>query len=232
MSVDSLYRSYACASASANDIGNVEDAYRDELGRGRIRELGFYRSVRALFAQRWTLESPALAGVSAEFRRQAEANHDAGQAILSILDRLGIAEADWPAVLRAELLALPGWPGLMRRLEAEPELAPHVNLPCSLADYVAVRLTLAAAAKTNLAAEKETCEPAADAETWRLAAAARLYETAMDYKGIDDAHGVALCPVVLLTLLIAPARDRTPGSIAAMLLIGAGTLATHSGLQL
>ncbi len=49
-----------------------------------------------------------------------------------------------------------------------------MSLPCSLADYVAVRLTLALAAKTNLAAEPENREEiAADPETRRLAAEGR-----------------------------------------------------------
>ena len=29
-------------------------------------------------------------------------------------------EAEWPEILQAELLALPGWAGLMRRLEEDP----------------------------------------------------------------------------------------------------------------
>ena len=36
-------------------------------------------------------------------------------------------EAEWEEALQAELLALPGWAGLMRRLEEDPGLAPHVK---------------------------------------------------------------------------------------------------------
>jgi uncharacterized protein YbcC (UPF0753/DUF2309 family) len=142
------------------------------------RELGFYRSVRALFSQPGVIESPALAGVAAEFRRQAAAGHDAEQAILSLLGRLGIPETEWHDVLQAELLALPGWAGLMRRLEGEPDLAPHVNLPCSLSDFLAVRLTLAAVTKANSSLEPKTDEPDLDLQAQRLAAAAQLYDAA------------------------------------------------------
>ena len=58
--------------------------------------------------------------------------------IEDFLEAAQYSEAAWPDILQAELLALPGWAGLMRRLEENPDLAPHTALPCSLMDFLAV----------------------------------------------------------------------------------------------
>jgi uncharacterized protein YbcC (UPF0753/DUF2309 family) len=110
------------------------------------RELGFYRAAGQLLAQPFSLEPELLEGISAEFRAQQSLGLSAEQAIERSLKALGMRESDYARVIEAELLALPGWAGLMRRLEVEPELAPHQALACSLTDFLAVRLTLVAVA--------------------------------------------------------------------------------------
>jgi uncharacterized protein YbcC (UPF0753/DUF2309 family) len=68
------------------------------------------------------------------------------EGLLATLEALGIEESEWDRILLAELLALPGWAGMIYRLEVEPELAPHEQIPSRLTDYIAVRMMLTAAA--------------------------------------------------------------------------------------
>lgn len=140
------------------------------------RQEGFYRAVRTLLSQPWAVDAPALDGVSAEFRRQARANLSPYDAIVESLHRLDVAEDRWADVVRAEMLALPGWAGLMHKLEHEPELAPHLRLPCSLVDFLAVRLTLAAAAAANVAPEPSPSHATARSEPLVLSTAASLFD--------------------------------------------------------
>ncbi len=77
------------------------------------------------------------------------------------------------------MLALPGWAGLMRRLEEDPGLAPHESVPCSLMDFLAVRLTMARVASREGAAETLPEEsPLKTQEKRRLSRAARVYDAA------------------------------------------------------
>src|SRR6185436_16975013 len=68
---------------------------------------------------------------------------------------------------------------LMRRLEENPGLAPHTPLPCSLMDFLAVRLTMARVASREGAAETIPQEnPLKTQEKRRLSRAARIYDAA------------------------------------------------------
>ena len=89
------------------------------------RELGFYEGVRMLLARRGGVFPKYLAGLDDEFQRQQHLSFSAADAVLDYLDKLCYREAVWPEILQAELLALPGWAGLMRTLEEDPSLAPH-----------------------------------------------------------------------------------------------------------
>jgi uncharacterized protein YbcC (UPF0753/DUF2309 family) len=97
-----------------------------------------------------TLKPELLVGLRRELKRQEEAGMDATAVVLDCLSRFNIAPEQWESYLIAELLALPGWAGLMRRLEEDPSLAPHEPVPCSLVDFLAVRLTLTAISSENL----------------------------------------------------------------------------------
>ena len=100
-------------------------------------------------------------------------------AVLDMLDTQHFEEAEWQELLQAELLALPGWAGLMRRLEEEPSLLPHQAVPCSLMDYLAVRLTMSRVASRMGAAETVPEEsPLKTQEKRRLSRAARVYDAA------------------------------------------------------
>ena len=143
------------------------------------REKGFYESVRTLFSQRGGIFPRYLVGLDDEFRRQERLSFSAADAMLDYLDSQSLREADWPEILQAELLALPGWAGLMHKLEQEPNLAPHETLACSLMDFLAVRLTMSRVASRRGAAEAVPQEsPLKTDEKRRLSRAARIYDAA------------------------------------------------------
>ena len=92
------------------------------------RERGFYQCVRTLFSRRGGIFPRYLDGLDEEFRRQQALSFSAEDAVLDYLDARRSTQAGWEEALQAELLALPGWAGLMRRLEENPGLAPHESL--------------------------------------------------------------------------------------------------------
>lgn len=114
------------------------------------RELGFYRAVRDSLAQRLIVEPEYLAGLAIEFRTQKKLGLTAEEVVERQLAALAIDVSEYESFLGAELLALPGWAGLIRRLEEDPALFPHDPVPCSLMDFVAVRLTFTAIAARNV----------------------------------------------------------------------------------
>jgi uncharacterized protein YbcC (UPF0753/DUF2309 family) len=143
------------------------------------RETGFYKSVRTLLGQRGGIFPQYLLGLDREFRRQELRSFSATDAVLDYLDAENVAEFAWEEILRPELLALPGWAGLMRRLEESPGLAPHESLLCSLMDFLAVRLTMSRVAARRGAAENLPHEsPLKTVERRRLSRAARIYDAA------------------------------------------------------
>ena len=143
------------------------------------REKGFYESVRTLLARRGGIFPQYLTGLDEEFERQEYFSFSATDAVLDYLNTQHFREAEWESVLQSELLALPGWAGLMRRLEEEPGLAPHESVPCSLMDFLAVRLTMARVASRMGAAEGGPEEhPLKTQEKRRLSRTARVYDAA------------------------------------------------------
>ena len=143
------------------------------------REQGFYMSVRKLLSQPAGIFPKYLTGLDDEFQRQAYFAYSAADAVLDFLDTQCFKEADWEDVLTTELLALPGWAGLMFRLEKNPGLAPHESLPSSLMDFLAVRLTMTRVASRMGARETVPREsPFKTQENRRLSRAARVYDAA------------------------------------------------------
>jgi hypothetical protein len=143
------------------------------------RDQGFYAAVRMLFSRPGGIFPRYLAGLDEEFQRQQYFSFSAIDAVLDYLDASYFRESDWQDVLQSELLALPGWAGLIRQLEKDPALAPHQSMPCSLMDYLAVRLTMARVASRMGAAQAVPHEsPLKTAEKRRLSRAARVYDAA------------------------------------------------------
>ena len=137
------------------------------------REEGFYSAVRTLLSQPASIYPSGLSGLGEAFRDQMDRKLDAAGVIIACL---GPDQNSWEPRLRDELLAMPGWPGLMAQLENDPALFPHDPVPCSLADFLAVRLTMAKVAARNLEAEGPADD--ADPRQARLARAAALYDSA------------------------------------------------------
>ena len=158
------------------------------------REKGFYESVRALLSQPFGIFPKYLEGLDDEFQRQEYFSFSSTDAVLDFLDTQCFKESEWEEVLQAELLALPGWAGLMRRLEEVPGLAPHESVPSSLMDFLAVRLTMARVASRMGAAETVPQEsPLKTQEKRRLSRAARFYDAAR-VVSLSAAEVTALSP--------------------------------------
>jgi uncharacterized protein len=143
------------------------------------RERGFFAAALTLLAQPCSLEAGNLSGLAAECRRQLFLQCGAADSIRDSLEAFAIPISGARDFLREELLALPGWAGIFNQLENHPQLAPHVRLPASLADYLALRLLLVKVAAGNALNGKmllwrtPLCAPAED----RLAIAARWFDT-------------------------------------------------------
>ena len=143
------------------------------------REKGFYECVRTLFSCHGGMFPKYLVGLDDEFAKQECLSFSPSDAVLEYLDSQSFREAEWPEILQVELLALPGWAGLMHRLEKDPALAPHKTLPCSLMDFLAVRLTMSRVARRRGAAETVPQEsPLKTQEKRRLSRSARIYDAA------------------------------------------------------
>lgn len=114
------------------------------------RDQGLLGATRLLVGSSGLIELPLmLHGVRAEFARQSSL--DAEQVVLDQLEALGVTVNAWETMIRSELLALPGWAGMIRCLEVDPLLAPHERPKFSLMEFLAIRLTLTAIALKNVA---------------------------------------------------------------------------------
>jgi uncharacterized protein YbcC (UPF0753/DUF2309 family) len=134
------------------------------------REMGLLAAARRVLAA-GAIFPEYLERLDQELMRQERGAMPAEQVIEDALAVFGVGVKERGSVLRAELLALPGWAGLMHRLEQEPELAAHVRLPATLADYLALRITLNKVASSNIVARHRG--PTLSA-AWRVAGGARL----------------------------------------------------------
>lgn len=144
-----------------------------------LRDLGFYASVRELLSQPGSVVPKYLAGLAEDFLLQKSRDFSSTDAVLDCLDRHAYREEDWEDFLRSELLALPGWAGIMKRLEEDPSLAHHERLRCSLMDFLAVRLTMGRVASRRGAADAGPQEsPLKTQERRLLSRAARIYDAA------------------------------------------------------
>ncbi|MDX1980327.1 MAG: DUF2309 domain-containing protein [Bryobacteraceae bacterium] len=154
-----------------------------------MRERGFYRAVCALMAQPGAFHGEPFRNLPAECRRQIDAGFSPEGSLRDSLALFAIPPEEWQPALGAELLALPGWAGLFHRLEEEPQLAPHIPIPASLMDYLAVRFLLLRSAAGKQARSWRIPVPA-KAES-RIEAAVRLFNAAQA-AGIDAAEISAL----------------------------------------
>lgn len=140
------------------------------------RQRGFYAAARRLMAQGGLLLPTTLRGADKAFAAQARADRAAMDVVLDWLAQWSSPDR-WHEDLRAQLLALPGWAGLFAVLERQPALAPHIGVPATLADYLAVRLTFDAAARANESAIAPAAATPADVSLARAVTLAGVSAT-------------------------------------------------------
>lgn len=147
-----------------------------------FREEGLLVAARRMLLAKMTFHPLGLQGLHNVLKDHEERKLSAVEVVLEMLENLDVPRERWGKVIEAKLLALPGWAGLIRMLESQPHLAPHERLPCSLMDFLALRLTLDAPAVINAVKEpellKELKSYADDPAKVRLGAVAELFEVA------------------------------------------------------
>jgi len=109
--------------------------------------LEIYRTSLAAQCGRWARTLP---GVVAEDR---SAGRPALDSIAHSLTELGVNEDEHADYLRAELLALRGWAGIVRQIEERPDRVPARDLTVTLRGYLAVHLLFERAALDHAARE-------------------------------------------------------------------------------
>ena len=153
------------------------------------RQFGFYGAVRTLWAQPGVVLPRHLSALAAEFARQEQLSLNSEDVVEQCLKKLHVAPDEWEQFITAELLQIPGWAGLMSRLEQEPELAPHDRLPCSLMDFLAVQMTLTSVAATSISGDEETLQSLqADRDDWQRSDGDRLLHLARVYEVLREAR--------------------------------------------
>jgi uncharacterized protein YbcC (UPF0753/DUF2309 family) len=123
-----------------------------------LREEGLMAASRKIMSQPGSIARKHLSLVGKEFRRQVEKNMSAEDIVADALERLGVFPGEWDDFITAELIALPGWAGMIRMLENDVSLAPHDRVRCSLMEFLALRFTY------TLVALQDLME---DTTTWR-----------------------------------------------------------------
>lgn len=128
------------------------------------RDLGLYQATRELWRQ--PLAAPQeLAEVADVLADHHARGLDAEQACVDLLRRLRVADSEIGTWVEGLLLALPGWSGMMARLQRHP-LEAAGGGKVALLDYLAVRLLLEWAALRQVARHQ-----LGDAEAWQGLAA-------------------------------------------------------------
>ncbi len=155
---------------------------------------GFYATIAALYGQPGHIETAALSGLSLALRRQREQRMSAVDVVLHTLDALGVEDRDHPAYLQRLLLSLPGWAGMMHRLERNPADRPADAPPASLLDFVAVQLTVESLALRNVLVDTLGFEgPLSSVLSWPEARVVAAPKHAEDL-AIDRERSVQLHP--------------------------------------
>lgn len=115
------------------------------------RERGFYNAVRDLADTDRTGAGPFIAAARRAFQAQRDASLEPEAVVVSILRALGVRAEEVEAYVTTLLLTLPGWAGIMSRLERHPEDRGEDAPRASLLAFLAVRLTYEHAALQVLA---------------------------------------------------------------------------------
>ncbi|XXY50317.1 DUF2309 domain-containing protein [Sorangium sp. So ce269] len=115
--------------------------------RGR----GLWRAFSSLVLEGAGMADPLFAGLAEELRRLEARGTPPAAVVAGALRELGVAEDRWERYVTRALLELPGWAGMVHRLEHTPGDRPSGAPPASLIEYLAVRLTLSRYALRDVA---------------------------------------------------------------------------------
>lgn len=115
------------------------------------RDRGLYPAFRDLYRSPRHAVETWMRPMAAELDRQERAGLTGIDVVLDSLGRLGVPEREWETFLAATLLALRGWAGMIRQVEARPDRVPVRAVPALLTDFLAVRLMLERYALAHLA---------------------------------------------------------------------------------
>ncbi|WP_438030864.1 YbcC family protein [Sorangium sp. So ce233] len=115
------------------------------------RARGLWRAFSSLVLEGSRPVDALFAGLDAELRRIEARGTPPAAIVTGFLRELGVAEDRWEGYVTRVLLELPGWAGMVHRLEHTPGDRPHGAPPASLIEYLAVRLTLARYALRDVA---------------------------------------------------------------------------------
>jgi hypothetical protein len=115
------------------------------------RDDGAYRAFCALYRGRGGPPAGWARGLAAEVARLEAAGVGPLESIHESLALLGVGEEEWDDFIPATLLALRGWAGMVRQIEARGDRVVRPVAPGSLVEFLAVRLVLERLALTYTA---------------------------------------------------------------------------------
>src|SRR5207248_663077 len=125
--------------------------------------LEIYRTSLAAQCGRWAQTLPRLVA------EDHAAGRSALDSIANSLAHLGVIPGDNDACseyLGAELLALPGWAGIVRQIEERPDRVPARDLKVTVRGYLAVRLLFERAALSHAAHQLSFGGPLSQLRPW------------------------------------------------------------------
>ena len=122
--------------------------------------LEIYRTSLAALCDRWARALPRLVADDHAAKRNAL------ESIAHSLGELGVADDECVDYLRAELLALRGWAGIVRQIEERPDRVPARDLTVTLRGYLAVRLLFERAALDEAARQLSFSGPLSELRDW------------------------------------------------------------------
>lgn len=132
------------------------------------RDEGFYRSFCSLYRLPWGPPDRWMRKLAEEVGRLQDEGIGPLESALESLRILGVAKEEWERYLSATLLALRGWAGMVRQIEARGDRVVRPVPQGSLVEFLAIRLLLdrfavAYTARTSLGIKTPV------REFWRLA---------------------------------------------------------------
>jgi uncharacterized protein YbcC (UPF0753/DUF2309 family) len=122
--------------------------------------LEIYRTSLAAHCGRWARTLPRLVADDHAAERSAL------DSMAHSLEQLGVGDDERVDYLRAELLALRGWAGIVRQIEERPDRVPARDLTVTLRGYLAVRLLFERAALDEAARQLSFRGPLPGLRDW------------------------------------------------------------------